>query len=90
MGEAEAVVLGVGGEGAHAPVGEGELAKVVRIGRSCVGHGDVVARVYQCVKTLLHTEARFCAWFRMAVEKGGGWGLDVGYRVSDIRRRMSS
>jgi len=42
VGAAEAVEGGDGGHAALAPIGELELAKVERIGRSCVRHGEII------------------------------------------------
>jgi hypothetical protein len=71
VGEAEAVVLGVGGEAAHASIGEFELAKVEDIGWSCVRHGEIIAQyIPQCQYTKAYRyEDSF--GFRMAVEKSG-------------------
>ena len=42
VGAAEAVEGGDGGHAALAPIGEQELAKVEKIGRSCIRHGIII------------------------------------------------
>ena len=79
VGEAEAIVLGVGGEGAHAAIGEGKLAKVEGIGGSCVGHGDAVALVYQYVNILLSTGTWIYAG--LSNDCGKGRKLDIGDQI---------
>lgn len=70
MGKAEAFAFGVSGKAAHAAVGIGELAKVVRAVGSSRGHGERVAKRYHIVNIIvIYSEGTFCPHVRMLVEK---------------------
>lgn len=59
VSEAKAIVLGMGGEAAHASICEGEFAKVEGVGRSRVRHGGSIAKKYYTVKILSYTNKTF-------------------------------
>jgi hypothetical protein len=70
VGEAKAIVLGMGGESAHASIGEGESAEVEGVGWSRVRHGESIAKKYYNVKILLCTDGTFFGGvFEYVVEK---------------------
>jgi len=71
VSEAKAIVLGMGGEAAHASICEGEFAKVEGVGRSRVRHGGSIAKKYYTVKILFCTDTTFLEGvFEYVVEKG--------------------
>jgi len=73
--EAESVVLGVGGEAAHATIGKFKLAKVEDISWSRVRHGEIIAHyIPLCQYTNTYWYEDFGASFRKTVEK---WGKKV-------------
>jgi hypothetical protein len=70
VSEAEAVMLGMRGEAAHASIGEGEFAKVEGVGWSRVRHGESIAKKYYNVKILVCTDMTFLGGvFECVVEK---------------------
>ncbi len=89
VGEAEAVMLGMGGQAAHASIGEGESAEVEGIGWSRVRHGESIAKKYYNVKILLCTDTTFFRGvFEYVVEKWRSCGK-VHSRQLTVRRRRA-
>jgi len=73
VGEAEAVVFGVGGKATEASIGEFELAKVEDVGGSRVRHGAIIDEYIPCCQyTSAYRYEDFGKSIRMLVEKWVG------------------